>query len=113
MNFIVSILLNAVVLLVTATLVSGFEVTSFLPAVLGAIVLGLINTLIRPIFVILTFPITVVTFGLFLFVINALMLKFAAGLVPGFQIIGLWPAILGALLISLLNWLLLGFHKDD
>lgn len=113
MSTIVSILLNAVVLLLTASVVSGMEITSFIPAILGAIVLGIINSLIRPLFVILTFPITVLTFGLFLFVVNALMLKFAAGLVPGFQIVGLWPAIVGAFLVSLLNWLLLGLFVED
>jgi putative membrane protein len=100
---IVHLLLSAAVLLVVAHLVGGFHIANYGFAILTALVLGFVNSIIRPIMVILTLPLTIVTFGLFLFVVNALMLKLAAGLLPGVVVTGLWPAIVAALLISILN----------
>lgn len=103
MSFIFHLVLSAALLLVVERAISGIEVDGWLPALLGALVLGVVNAVIRPIAVVLTIPLTLVTFGLFLFIVNALMLKLAAGLVPGFRINGFVPALLGSLLLSLLN----------
>ena len=98
-------LVTAALLLLVAGVVRGVEVDSWGSAFLAAIVLGLVNGIVRPLMVILTLPLTVVTFGLFLLVINALMLQLAAGLVPGVQIGGFGAALAGSLLLTLLNLL--------
>ncbi len=96
-------LLSALVLMLVANIVDGFVIESYLFALLAALVLGIVNAIIRPIMVFLTLPLTVVTFGLFLFVVNALMLKLAAGLVPGVKIFGFAPALIAALILAILN----------
>jgi putative membrane protein len=98
-------LLSTVALLIVTRIVPGFEISSFWVALIAAVVVGIINATIGLILKILTFPLTIVTIGLFWFVINALMLKLAAGLVPGFQIIGFLPAFLGAIVLSIINLL--------
>lgn len=103
------LLLSAAVLLVVAHLVNGFAIANYGFAVLTALILGFVNAVVRPIMVLLTLPLTIVTFGLFLFVINALMLKLAAGLLPGVQVSGLAPAMIAAILISLLNMVVFAF----
>jgi putative membrane protein len=101
--FIVHLIVTAVLLLVVAKLVRGVEVKSFGSALIGALVLGVVNALVRPVMVFLTFPITLVTLGLFLFVINALMLWLVSAFVPGIRINGFLPALLGSLLLTVLN----------
>jgi putative membrane protein len=96
-------ILNAVALLVVAYILPGIVVASFWSAMWAALVLGLINMLVKPLFVILTLPITIVTVGLFLFVINALMFWLAGSILKGFQVNGFWWAVLGALLYSLIS----------
>ena len=96
-------LVTAALLLLVAGLVSDVEVDSWSSAFLAAIVLGLVNGTVRPLMVLFTFPLTVVTFGLFLLVINALMLQLAAGLVPGVHIGGFGAALVGSLLLTVLN----------
>ena len=102
-EFIVHILVTAALLMIVAKLVSGVEVTSWGSAIIAALVLGLVNAIVKPIMVILTFPITILTLGLFLLVVNALMLWLVAALVPGMKIKGFLPAFLGALLLTVLN----------
>lgn len=102
-EFLVHLVVTALLLLVVANLVSGFELEGAVPALLAALVLGLVNALVRPLVVVLTIPLTLLTLGLFLFVVNALMMWLAAGLVPGFKVRGFVPALLGSLLFSLLN----------
>ncbi len=87
-----------------ATVVGGITVTGFGTVLLAAIILGLINAFVRPVFVILTLPLTVVTLGLFLLVINAALLGIVAWLLPGMEIAGFGPALLGAIVISLFSW---------
>ena len=101
--FVVHLIVTAALLLVVAKLVRGVEVKSFSSALIGALVLGVVNALVRPVMVFLTFPITLVTLGLFLFVINALMLWLVSALVPGIRINGFLPALLGSLLLTVLN----------
>ena len=96
-------ILNAVALLVVAYILPGIAVASFWSAMWAALVLGLINMLVKPLFVLLTLPITIVTVGLFLFVINALMFWLAGSLFKGFRVNGFWWAVGGALLYSLIS----------
>nr|WP_276596806.1 phage holin family protein [Pelomonas aquatica] len=94
-------LLLAGALLLVAHLYSGVEVTSFSSALLAAFVLGLLNTLLRPVLVLLTLPVTVLSLGLFLFVINALTFWAAASLLEGLVVKGFWAALVGSLIYSL------------
>lgn len=96
-------ILNAVGLLVVAYILPGIVVASFWSAMWAALVLGLINMLVKPLFVLLTLPITIVTVGLFLFVINALLFWLAGSILKGFQVNGFWWAVGGALLYSLIS----------
>ena len=100
------LLLTSALLMIVAKLVSGIEIRSWGSAFLAAIVLGLVNALVRPLMVVLTIPFTVITFGLFLFVINALMLMLVGAIVPGVKIQGFLPALLGSLLLTALNVLI-------
>jgi putative membrane protein len=100
MKIIVRWLLLAAALLLVAYLYPGVKVSSFGEAMIAAFVLGLFNTLLRPILVILTLPVTLITLGLFLFVINALIFYFAAAVLDGFQVSGFGAALIGSLLYS-------------
>lgn len=101
--FLAHLLVTAALLLLVANLVRGVEIGGWGPAFVGAIVLGLVNAFVRPVMVILTLPLTVLSFGLFLFVVNAFVLWLVAALVPGIRIRGFGPALLGSLLLTLLN----------
>jgi putative membrane protein len=96
-------LLSAAALLFVAYVYSGVEVKSFGAAMIAAFVIGLLNTVVRPILVILTLPVTVVTLGLFLFVINALMFWAASGLLDGFHVRDFTAALIGSLIYSVLG----------
>lgn len=103
LHLIVNWFLSALSIVIVAHLVPGFEVKGFSTALVAAAVIGLVNATLGLILKILTLPLTIVTFGLFLFVINALMLKFAALLVPGFVVQHFAPAFIGAIVLSLVN----------
>jgi putative membrane protein len=103
MKLILKWLLSAAALLAVAYLYSGVVVTSFTGALIAAAVLGALNLLVRPILVLLTLPVTLVTLGLFLFVINALMFWAAAGLVSGLGVNGFVAALIGSLIYSVLQ----------
>ena len=107
-KFILRLLLNAVAILLVAKLVSGIVVSGYSTAILAALVLGIINALIRPLMHLLALPITIITFGLFALVINGLMFGLAAGLVPGFSVLGFWPAFWGAIVYSVLSYVING-----
>ena len=96
-------LLSAAALLGVAYIYGGVSVASFSSALVAALVIGLLNMLVRPVLVLLTIPITLLTLGLFLFVINALMFWAASGLVGGFHVTGFWAALLGSLIYSALG----------
>jgi putative membrane protein len=102
-NLLINWLLSAVSLMVVAHVVRGFNVTSFGTALIAAIVIGLVNATLGLFLKIVTFPLTLITLGIFWFVINALMLKLAATLVSGFTIEGFAPAFFGAIVLSLVN----------
>jgi len=97
--------LAALVLMVTAHAVPGMEVKNFVSALLASLIVGVVNTVLWPVLAFLTFPLTLVTFGLFLLVVNGICLKLAAGLSPGFSIKGFFPAIVGSVMLTILGWL--------
>ena len=99
-------ILSAVLLIVVSRLVPGFEVRTFTAALIAAVVIGLINATLGLFLKVITFPLTIFSFGIFLLVINALMLIVASRIVPGFVIHGFGPAFWGALLLALLHMLL-------
>ncbi len=99
-------ILNAVALLAVAYLLPGITVASFGSALIAALVLGLLNMLVKPVLVVLTLPITVVTLGLFLIVLNALLFWLAGSILRGFQVSGFWWAVAGAILYSIIAGLL-------
>ena len=99
-------ILSALCLLLVAHFVPGFYVRGFGTALIAAVVIGLVNGTIGWLLKVITFPITILTFGIFWLVINALMLKFAAIFVPGFEVRGLWPAFWGGLILSVLNMII-------
>lgn len=96
--------LNAAVLLMVAYIVSGFQVNSFYTALIVALALGIVNAIIKPILVILTLPINILTLGLFTFVINAVLILFVSTIVKGFSVDGFMPALIGGIIIWLFSW---------
>ncbi|APW40282.1 hypothetical protein RD110_26325 [Rhodoferax koreense] len=106
MKLILKWLLSAVALLLVAHLYSGVVVDSFTSALIASLVIGLLNTIVRPVLVVLTLPVTILTLGLFMFVINALMFWSASGLLGGFHVRGFGAALLGSLMYSALGVLI-------
>jgi putative membrane protein len=112
MGFLARAVVNALVIYLAAAIVPGIEISG-VPAALGAgLVFGLINAVLRPVLLIVTLPLTLLTLGLFIFVVNALCLWLTSALVPGFTVLGFWPAFWGALLVSVVSWLLTSFLSD-
>ena len=105
-------LLLTISIILTSYLVDGIYVASFFSALFAALVLGILNALFRPVLIVITLPINILTLGLFTFVINALLLKMVSGVVPGFYVYGFWSAVFGSLIISLVSWLLSSFVSD-
>lgn len=106
MRLLIVWLINAAALFVVSYLMQSVQVSDVGSALIAALVLGLVNTLIRPLLVLLTLPVTLLTLGLFIFVINGLMFWAVAGLLGGFHVAGFWSAVGGALLYSLISWAL-------
>ena len=104
-NLLLAWLVNAACLLIVAMFVPGVHITGFGAALIGALVLGVVNTLIRPILGLMALPITLLTLGLFSFVLNAAMFGLAAYLIRGFEVEGFWPALWGALALGILSWI--------
>ncbi len=111
LNILVNWLLSALSLIIVAQVIRGFDVPNFGTALIAAIVIGLVNATVGLFLKVVTFPLTLVTLGLFWFVINALMLKLAASFVPGFTIEGFVPAFFGAIVLSLVNVFLRGIAR--
>ena len=99
-------LFNAIALMAVAYLLPGISVASFVTALIAALVLGLVNAVIRPILVLLTLPATLLTLGLFIFVINGLLFWFVGSFIEGFTVAGFWAGFFGAIVYSLVSWLL-------
>ncbi len=104
MRFLVHLVVIALALWVTAYVLPGVEFSSWQALAISAIVLGLLNALVRPILVLLTLPITVLTLGLFYLIVNGFTFLLASKLVPGFEVSSFWWAVLGALVVSLVSW---------
>jgi putative membrane protein len=106
MRILVSWLVTTLAILISAYFLPGVTVRNLAAALLTALVLGFINAIIRPVLVFLTFPLTIVTLGLFIFVLNALLVLLTSALVPGFSVHGFWWALLFSLVFSLVSFLL-------
>jgi putative membrane protein len=115
MGILIGIVCNAVALYVTTLVVPGIAFTGSLPLLLlGGLILGVFNLIVRPIAVLLALPLVIVTLGLFYFVLNGLLLWLAAAVLPGYSVNGLVPGIVGALVMTVVNWILgLLFKKDE
>src|ERR1700681_829661 len=105
-NLLLVWLINALALLALPYVVPSVQVDSFTTALIAALVLGFLNMLIRPVLVLLTLPATVLTLGLFIFVINGLLFWFVGSFVQGFHVAGFWSAVGGAILYSIISWAL-------
>lgn len=112
MRILLSILLNALAIYVAAYFLDGITLTSTTAALIAGLVLGIVNTLVKPVLILLTLPMTLITLGLFLFVVNAICLALTAWVVPGFEIAGFWSAVGGALIVSLVGWAVSGLRDD-
>jgi putative membrane protein len=106
LNLLALWIVNALALLALPYVVPTIQVAGFGTALLVAVVLGLINTLLRPLLVLLTLPVTLLTLGLFIFVINALLFLLAGSLIDGFHVGGFWSALFGSIAYSLISWAL-------
>jgi len=107
-DLVITWLLSALSLIIVANLIPGFSVSGFGSAIIGAIVIGFVNVTLGLILKVVTLPLTILTFGVFLLVINALMLQLAAAFVPGFSIQGFLPAFFGAIVLAVVNMALHG-----
>jgi len=105
-------LILTVAIIVTAYLSSGIHVSGFFSAFFAAAILGILNAFFRPLLLLLTLPLNILTLGLFTFVINAIMLMMASGMISGFEVHGFWSAVFGSLLISIISWLLTSFRGN-
>src|SRR5690348_4917040 len=106
MRLILTWIINAVALIVLPYIFTSIKVDDFVTALIVAVVLGLINALIRPILVVLTLPVTILTLGLFIFVINGLLFWAVGSFVPGFHVGGFWSGVFGAIVYSIISWAL-------
>jgi putative membrane protein len=105
-------LILTVAIMVAAYLIQGIEVKGFGSALLAAALLGILNAFFRPILIILTLPLNILTLGLFTFVINAFLLMMASGVIGGLEVHGFWAALFGSLVISIVSWLLSSFINE-
>ena len=117
MTLVVRWFINALALLLVAYLYSGVQVDGIFAALIAALVLGLVNAIIRPLLVVLTLPVTILTLGLFIFVINAFMFWFVTEIVKGFTVTGFMAALIGSLMFSVIslvtNWLVFDKEKKS
>lgn len=111
--FILRVLIAALGLWLATEWVAGISVSTPTTLILAALLLGVVNAIVRPIVVLLTLPVTLVTLGLFLLVINAAMLGLVAAFLPGFSISGFWPALLAAVVVSVVSWIGAALFKKD
>ncbi|MGV2830082.1 phage holin family protein [Myxosarcina sp. GI1(2024)] len=112
LQFLFTWLATAISLLITAYIVPGLTIYSFSAAVVGAAVLGLVNAIVKPILILFTLPLTILTLGLFLFVVNAFTLGIVGYLTPGFEVGGFFAALFGSIVLSLVSGLIAGFFNS-
>lgn len=113
MNFLLKLILSALAVVIGAYIIPGVSVNGFISALIVAIVLGLLNASLKPLLVILTIPVTVITLGLFLLVINVIVIYVADWFVGGFHVTGFIPALLFSFVLTVLNWLFDSFLAKD
>jgi len=113
MRFILRLLLNGIAIVVAAWFVPGVRLEGLASALMAGAILGFVNALIRPVLFLLTLPFTIVTLGLFIFVVNAICFALTAALVPGFDLSGFFAAFFGAIVVSLVSWALNTIMVDD
>ncbi|MCG6877670.1 MAG: phage holin family protein [Deltaproteobacteria bacterium] len=113
MGLLVRWLVLTAAIMVASYLIRGIEVTGFFSALFAAAILGVLNVFFRPILLILTLPINILTLGFFTFIINAVLLKMASGVISGFVVHGFWSAVFGGFIISVVSWLLNSFINDQ
>jgi len=113
MNFFVKLILSALAVVITSYLLGGVHVDDFFVALIVAALLALLNSIVRPLLVLLTIPITIFTLGIFLLVINAIIILMADAIVPGFQVDGFWWALLFSIILSIINSLFQGLGAED
>jgi putative membrane protein len=113
LGFFVRVVVNVLAIVLAGSVVPGIRLDGPLAAIAAGVLLGLVNAIVRPVLVILTLPITLVTLGLFLLVLNGLCLWLVASLVRGFHVDGFWAATLGALVISALSWIVTLLISDS
>ncbi|MCE1225377.1 MAG: phage holin family protein [Geobacteraceae bacterium] len=113
MSIIINWLISGIAIVITAYLLPGIHLSGFKAALLTAVVLGLINAVIKPVLKLLTLPLTIMTLGLFSLVINALLIMLTAKLVPGFQVQGFLWAVAFSIVLAVVNWVLSIFKHDD
>lgn len=112
MNLIFYLIVNSLAVFITSYILPGIHVSSLVTIITVAVVLGIVNTFIKPILVLLTLPLTIVTLGLFILVLNALIVMFVAYVVPGFTVDNFWWALLFSLVISIVSWFLTQLTKS-
>ena len=108
MRFLARLILNGLAIIFAAWLLPGIQITSTLAALAAGVILGFVNAIVRPVLFLLTLPLTLLTLGLFIFVLNAICFALTAWLVPGFSVNGFFSAVFGALLVSVVSWILNG-----
>ena len=106
MRFLLRLLLNGLAIIVAAWFVPGVRLAGMVPAIFAGILLGLVNALVRPVLLLLTFPFTLLTLGLFIFVINGLLFWIVGSWIEGFRVDGFWAGVFGAIVYSLISWAL-------
>ena len=106
MGFLIRLFLNGLALLIVSTVIPGIEVRGVLPALSAAFFLGIVNAVVRPVILLLTLPLTIMTLGLFIPLLNAALLKLVSLMIQGFEVHGFWAAVFGAILLSLISGLL-------
>lgn len=112
MRWFLRFLLNGLAIFAAAWFVPGVHLVGAWAAVAAGVVLGFVNAIVKPVLFFLTLPVTLLTLGLFIFVVNAACLALTAAVVPGFDIDGFWPAVLGALVVSIVSWVLNALLPD-
>jgi putative membrane protein len=108
MRFLARLVLNGLAIIVATWLLPGIHIASPLSALVAGVILGFVNAIVRPVLLLLTLPFTLLTLGLFIFVVNAICFALTAWLVPGFSVDGFFSALFGALLVSVVSWILNG-----
>lgn len=106
MKFVIKVLVSSIAVVIGSYFMPGVQVDAFITAIVVAFVLGLLNALLRPVIVVLTIPVTVMSLGLFLLVINAFMIQLAAYFVKGFEVSSFWTALFFSIILSIITWLL-------